>query len=344
MSGRYFTLRCKAFSRQLSLRALQANLLLSMLAATVLLTSLSMGTLIIAPSQMVMDGLLARQPDIHFIVTMLRLPRALMCCLVGGALALAGHILQTLVRNPLASPDIMGITAGASAGAVFYLSFLSAVLSIAWMPMVAITGAGLAAGTLVLLTGGQNGSPGRLILIGVGVSTLMGAAVSLMLVMSPLTTTLSAYVWLTGSVYGVSWQEIRRLSLWAAVLMPSVAWLARHGAAIELDQSLSTSLGLHQRYVRGLLMLASVALAGAAIASAGAVAFVGLIAPHIARRLTGPGFTGAAWGSVLCGAMLMMIADMIGRTLFLPLDLPVGIFVSVLGTPFFIYLLFRQRI
>lgn len=174
-------------------------------------------------------------------------------------------------------------------------------------------------------------------------SALLAAVTTFVLVFSPLTTTLSAYVWLTGSVYGASWPEPRALAGWLALTLPLLVLLARQVRMQQLDDDLAQGIGVRVQWLRAGLLLVSVALAGLAVAWGGAIAFVGLIAPHIAKRLMPPGFTGQALMAALIGANLVMLADLAGRTLFLPLDLPAGIFVAVLGTPFFLYLLINQR-
>jgi iron complex transport system permease protein len=196
---------------------------------------------------------------------------------------------------------------------------------------------------MYLLAWKQGTSPLRLVLIGVGVSAMLTAATTFILVFSPLTTTLSAYVWLTGSVYGASWPEPLALASWLLGICPLLVLLARQVMVQQLDDNLAQGIGVRVQWLRAGLLLVSVALAGAAIAWGGAIAFVGLIAPHIAKRLVAPGFAGQAVMAALIGANLVMLADLVGRTLFLPLDLPAGIFVAVLGTPFFLYLLIKQR-
>ena len=144
-------------------------------------------------------------------------------------------------------------------------------------------------------------------------------------------------------MYGASWPEPLALASWLLGICPLLVLLARQVMVQQLDDHLAQGIGVRVQWLRAGLLLVSVALAGAAIAWGGAIAFVGLIAPHIAKRLVSPGFAGQAVMAALIGANLVMLADLVGRTLFLPLDLPAGIFVAVLGTPFFLYLLIKQR-
>ncbi|ATA23444.1 iron ABC transporter permease [Brenneria goodwinii] len=337
-----YAVRVGRFSRQFAGRTMAVAGVLMVITLAVMLFSLTQGKVRISVAEVMQALFAASDSGIDFIVNQLRLARIVLAMLVGGALAVSGLMLQSLVRNPLASPDILGITSGASAAAVGFLSFFSTALSQHWMPLAAIGGAWLMALLITLLAWRQGASPIRLVLVGVGLSALTGAATTMMLVFSPLTTTLSAYVWLTGSVYGAQWQDVRSLAVWLAAILPFIVLLARHVNVHELDDDLALGVGLPVKAMRLALLSVSVALAGAAIAYAGAMAFVGLVAPHIAKRLVGRSFPGLALVAALVGANLVMLADLAGRTLFLPLDLPAGVFVSALGTPFFIYLLIRQ--
>ncbi|QIZ51693.1 iron ABC transporter permease [Dickeya zeae] len=331
------------FSRQINLTSVGRIALALILVLAVMVISLGIGKLMLSPWEVLRALVSSQSEGATLIVQQLRLPRVLLAALVGGALAVSGLILQAMIRNPLASPDILGITSGASAAAVFYLSFLTGTLGAHYLPLAAMTGAGVAALAVYWLAWQSGVSPQRLVLTGVGVSALLVAATTFMLVFSPLTTTLSAYVWLTGSVYGASWRETRELGVWLLLMLPWLVWLARQVQVQQLDDGLAQGIGVRVQVLRLALLLLSVALAGAAIAWGGAMAFVGLIAPHIAKRLVAPTFAGQATMAFLCGAVLVMVADLCGRTLFLPLDLPAGIFVSALGAPFFLYLLIKQR-
>ncbi|EHK69815.1 ABC transporter permease [Pseudomonas psychrotolerans L19] len=335
--------RLGRFSRRLAPATLGRLAVAALVALAALLLCLCLGKVWLTPTQ-VFAALVERQGGgLGFIVMQLRLPRALLAALVGSALAVSGLLLQGQVRNPLASPDLLGITSGASAGAVFYLAVLAGSLGPHGLPLAAMLGAGLAALLVYGLAWNHGASPLRLVLVGVGVSAMLAAATTFQMVFSPLTTTLSAYVWLTGSVYGASWPEVRALGLWWLVLLLPLATLARHAVLAQLDDDLARGLGVRLQVQRAALLALAVALAGVAIAWGGSIAFVGLIAPHIARRLLPAGFAAQALMAALVGALLVMLADLLGRTLFLPLDLPAGIFVAALGAPFFLYLLIRQR-
>jgi len=277
------------------------------------------------------------------VINLLRLPRVVLALLAGGALGVAGLLLQTLVRNPLASPDLLGVGPGAAAAAVLFLAYGAGVVSPGWLPVAAIAGA-LACGVAVYALAWKGGvTPLRLVLTGVAVASLASAVTTFVLVRGPANATLSAYVWLTGSVFGATWTDIARLAAWLAPLGIAMALLARHAAIAGLGDELAQGLGQRVEAMRALLLTLAVAMAGAAVSCTGPLAFTGLIAPHLARRLIGHSFGVAAWASAAIGGLLVMVADLSGRVLFAPRDLPAGIFVAALGAAFFVQLMIRAR-
>ncbi|WP_240189934.1 MULTISPECIES: iron ABC transporter permease [Bacillaceae] len=284
------------------------------------------------------------QFDQHaFVVETLRLPRALLALLVGAALGVAGLILQSLVRNPLASPDIIGITSGASFGAVTFISFGAGVISMQFLPLAAILGAFLAALLIYLISWNKGVTPITLVLIGVGLSAIMKACVTFMLVMSETATTTKSYIWLTGSIYGASWSDVTSMIWWLLIPIPLMLIFGRGLNLTEIGEDFSVSVGIRVQLQQFIFLMCSVMLAGTAAAYAGGIEFVGLMAPHIARRLVHRSFPGLAVVTALIGAFLVLIADLAARTLFLPLDIPAGVFTAAIGAPFFLYLLFRYR-
>lgn len=292
----------------------------------------------------VLDALATPQDsDIAFIIWELRLPRIVLAVLVGAALAVAGAILQGIVRNPLASPDVIGITSGAAMTAVAFLALFGTGLSIHWLPAAALAGALLSAMLVFLLAWKGGITPSRMVLVGIGLSAAMGAVTTLLIVISDDASAMVAYVWLTGSLYAAQWQDVFGLLPWLLVAVPLCLSLARHMDAMTLGDAVAQGLGVSLLRSRLVLMACSVALAGAAVAFAGGLSFVGLIAPHIAARLVGRGFARLMPAAALIGALIVLYADLLGRVAFLPKDLPAGIFVSGVGAPFFVYLLHRSR-
>jgi iron complex transport system permease protein len=279
-------------------------------------------------------------PQNHFIVLELRLPRALVATLVGVALASSGTIFQTLVRNPLASPDIIGVTSGASlAGvAVFVLGASSSLV-----PLAAFGGA-LATSALVYALAWRGGlSPYRLVLVGIGIAAICAAGTSYLLVKGELNDVRRAAVWLVGSLNGRSWPELQPLALWLCVLVPASVALLRSLDAMSLGDDVARSLGVRVEPVRLALVVVGSALAGVAVSAAGPVAFVAFVAPHIARRLAGVPGGAVLPVAALTGGVLMLAADLAGRILLAPSDVPVGIITAMIGAPFFLYLLHRAN-
>jgi iron complex transport system permease protein len=287
-------------------------------------------------------GIESGDGNYSFIVNVLRLPRALAAVLVGAALAVSGAVLQSLTRNDLAAPDVVGINAGAGLAAVTLIVAFPSVPA-AYLPPAAFVGALAVAGLLYVLAWRGSSSPVRLILIGVGLSAVATALTTFMITFGRIEQVSQALVWLTGSVYGRSWEEVFTLLPWLVVFLPLTLVRARHLNALALGDEVATGLGVRVELERGVLVLASVALAASAVATAGTIAFVGLVAPHVARRLVGPSGGGLLPVAAMTGGALVVLADLLGRALFAPVEIPCGIVTAVVGAPFFLYLLYRRR-
>lgn len=309
--------------------------------------SLAIGAVPAAPRQ-VMLALFdpaAADPTLATIVRDLRLPRILLAALIGGGLASAGAAFQGLFRNPLADPFAVGASGGAALGATLAITLGLGRGGLGFGPVAfaALLGA-LAAVALVYVIAEAGGAPAgsaTLLLAGAALSTLLSAAVSLLLILreEPLH---AVFAWLLGGLAGRGWPH-----LWSSLapIALGCAWLllqARPLDALACGDEVAQSLGLPLRRARaGVVAAASLATA-AAVANAGIIGFVGLIAPHIARRLVGPAHLRLIPASALVGALLMVIADTFARSAAAPLEIPVGVVTALLGGPFFLYLLKRQ--
>jgi len=282
-------------------------------------------------------------PDHVLIIQTLRAPRILVALLVGAALAVSGAILQGVIRNPLAAPDVVGITGGASVGAVAFITYMPSAVSIHWMPLAAILGAFMATMLIYVIAWRQGVNPLRLVLVGIGISSLLSAMTSFMLVFSPAYSASSAYIWLTGTIYGSTWTHVAILLPWMTFCAILMCFYMRPMNLQLLTDETAIGLGSHVQRYRIILILISLCLAGVAVSVGGVIGFVGLIAPHVARKLVGPIYSRLIPVSALFGAIVVALADLVGRTAFLPLDIPVGVFTSGIGAPFFIYLLYRSR-
>lgn len=335
--------RGNGFSMQLDKRSLGMILLLLLLVCIAAVLGTSLGSDWISPLDVVRSILGLDNGDNDFVVLTLRFPRVLLSLLVGLALGMSGAILQGIIRNPLASPDVIGITGGAAVAAVGFVTLLGGAISIKMLPLFAIVGALVTALIIYILSWKSGVTPIRLVLIGIGVSAITGAATTFMLIISPFYTAGQAYVWLTGSIYGATWTDVNTIWPLLIITIPAALWLSRSLNAQEFGDDLATGLGVTVQLHRLLLLGCSVLLAGIAVAVAGTIGFAGLMAPHIARRLVGRMFGSLLLVSGLVGALIVFAADLIGRTLFIPLDVPAGVFTAGVGAPFFLYLLFRNR-
>ncbi|MGS2779324.1 FecCD family ABC transporter permease [Robertmurraya sp. GLU-23] len=282
------------------------------------------------------------------VVQSFRLPRIIVALVVGMSLAVAGGILQGMIRNPLASPDVLGITGGASTAVVLFLAIFSndsnaLTVSIQWMPLAAFIGSAVA-GLLVYIFAWKNGvSPVRLVLIGIGLSALFQALTTMMMLLGPIYRASQANIWITGTVHGSTWTNVFTIVPWALTLMLVAFFMARKVNVLGLGDDVATSVGTSVQKLRFMLLLISTALIGSSVAFAGGIGFVGLMAPHMARRLVGSVYGALLPVSALIGAILVMVADLIGRTMFSPLEIPAGVFTAGIGAPYFIYLLFKTR-
>lgn len=309
----------------------------------VFLASLSIGSTMLNPAIVIKHLLNIENSEYAFIIETLRLPRIILALLVGGALGVSGLILQGVVRNPLGSPDIIGITGGASFAAVLFITYFSGTLSIKWLPFAAIIGAGIISIIIYIIAWKDGVTPMRLVLIGIGMSAAMNGLTTMMIVLGNSYSTSQAYLWLTGSIYAANWQNVYSMLPWLLIFIPLTFFFSKTANALELGDQVALGLGVRVQLHRFSLLFISVALAGSAVAFAGGIGFVGLIAPHISRKLVGRSFGGLVLVSALIGGLIILLADTVARTVFLPLDLPAGVFVSGIGAPFFIYLLYRQR-
>ncbi len=313
------------------------------IALLALVFNVSQGEYPVPPLEVIKTILgLPANPDYAFVVNVLRLPRALVALLVGMGLATAGTILQGLTRNPLAAPEIIGINSGASLMAVAFIVLLPG-LPIYWLPVAAFVGGLSAAIAIYLLAWNQGSSPIRLILVGIGLTALTGAFTNLVITFGNINAVSQALIWLTGSVYGRSWEHLWPLLPWLAVFIPLSLVLARDLDTLNLGDNLAQGLGSRVEWTRSLLLLCTVALAGASVATAGTIGFVGLMAPHLARQLVGPSHAGLIPVAALTGACIVELADLAGRLLFAPIELPCGVITAVIGAPYFLWLLYQQR-
>jgi len=321
---------------------------LTLVLLVVFLFSASLGELFVHPVDVLKVFAGQGESSNQMIVNSFRMPRILNALFVGMALAVSGAILQGMIRNPLASPDFIGLTGGAGVGVVAFLAVFSnednaLTVSISWMPLASFAGATLV-GVMLYVLAYKNGiSPMRLIIIGVGISALTQAIITTLMIIGPIYRASQANIWLTGSVYGSNWEEVRVIIPVVMVLLFLSLVVARRINAHELGDETAAGIGANLNRDRLIFLILATALTGIAVAFAGGIGFVGLMAPHISRRLVGSSYGALIPISALIGAILVMGADLIGRTVFLPLEVPAGVFTATIGAPYFIFLLFTSK-
>ncbi|VXC25994.1 iron-dicitrate ABC transporter (permease) [Bacillus sp. 349Y] len=300
--------------------------------------SLGIGAVWISPAEVI--SALSGGSGNGFILFEYRLPRGLMAIIIGASLAVAGAILQGILRNPLASPDVIGITKGAGLFAVFVLIVFPGASMLA-LPVSAFTGAAVIAIILMLFSSSKGAKPHTLALVGVALGAICQAGIQYFTIKFPdnVNTTL---LWLTGSLWGRGWEELWIL-LPCLLLIPILIIFTSKLDILNLGDDIALGLGERTVLVRYTLLTLAVILTGLSVAVAGSIGFIGLIAPHVARRLVGSRAKYVLPLSAVTGALFLLIADAIGRGIVPPVEIPAGIVTAVIGAPYFLYLLRQEQ-
>ena len=320
-------------------RSTSVALVLSVLLFVVFCVSISVGDFPIPLRDVVPAIFGVGSEDAEFIVRTLRLPRALTGMLVGASFGVSGAIFQSLARNPLASPDIIGIDAGASAAAVFCIVVLQ--VSAGTTAIGALAGALVTAFGIYLLAWRGGVSPYRLVLVGIGMAALLASITQYLLTRAEIFEAQRAVVWLTGSLNGRGWEHVRTIGIADLLLLPLVVALVGPLRLLQLGDDAAKGLGVAVERTRLVLVLVAVGLAALATAAAGPVVFVAFVAPPIARRLTRAPL--AVGCSALVGALVVLLSDLVARRAFAPTELPVGVVTGVVGAPYLLWLLARAN-
>jgi len=322
-----------------SRRLVLSCLLLMLVSLAVAVFSLRSGAVTLDFTQ-VFNALTGSAPrNITMVVTEWRLPRVMMALLVGAALGISGAIFQSLMRNPLGSPDVMGFNTGAWSGVLVAMVLFGQHLT-------AITLAAMAGGILTSLIvwalAWRDGiETFRLIIIGIGMRAMLMAFNTWLLLQASLETSLSAGLWFAGSLNGLTWAKTLPAAPLILLMFICALLLVKRMRLLEMGDDSACALGVSVERSRLMLMLVAVVLTAAATAIAGPISFIALVAPHIARRLSGT----AHWGltqSALCGSLLLLAADLCAQQLFMPYQLPVGVVTVSLGGIYLIVLLVQE--
>ncbi|MFC5722354.1 FecCD family ABC transporter permease [Streptomyces gamaensis] len=340
MTARKTSLRLGPWSLRVDRRSVTVCAALLAAVAAVTVAALGTGSYALSPWEVLRTLAGDGPPGAAFVVTDLRLPRSLDGVLVGCAMGTAGAVFQSLSRNPLGSPDVIGFGHGASAGALVAIVVLGAGTA---QTALGAVGGGFATAAAVYLLAWKRGVHGhRLVLVGIGASAVLGAVTSFLYVRAELGKAAQAASWMAGSLNGRGWHDVTVAAVALAALLPLVLARARGLAVLEMGDDAAAALGVRPERTRLVLLAAGTGLTAAAVAAAGPVPFVALAAPQLARRITGatgPNLLPAAW----TGALLVTGADLLAQRLTGSALLPVGVVTGVAGGAYLGWLLLRER-
>lgn len=320
---------------------------LGLLIVTAFIISMNTGYMRLTPIEVLKTLFGAGTPKQELVLFEFRLPRIVISVLVGAGLAVSGCILQGVSRNALADPGILGINAGAGLAVVLFVTFMRkiGVTSVFMLPFMSLVGAGLTAALIFSLAyrRHQGIMPIRLILVGIAVAAGISSAMIVLTIKLDPQQYQFVQVWLAGSVWGTTWKYVGALLPWIVVLLPYVFLKSRIFNVLQLGDHAALGLGTPVERERIKMLSAAVALAASCVAVGGGIGFVGLIGPHLARRLVGPSYQVLLPASALAGGLLLLVADTLGRWVMQPSEIPTGIVVAIIGAPYFLYLLAKSR-
>jgi iron complex transport system permease protein len=335
-------------------RLLGLVLLLLALIAAALVLNLLYGALTLTPLQVwrALNG--EGDAVASDIVWNLRLPRVLLGLLVGVHFAIAGSVLQAVMRNPLADAGVLGINAGASLAAVLAFvmaervwgdngSYSALALGLDWLPLISSGGGILAAAAVYRLGWNRGVTPVRLVLSGIAVASVLNALATGVLAGWGSMNTETVLIWLAGSLFGRGWEHLWALLPWTLLALSLLPLLLAGANLLQLGDDVASSLGLPVELWRFALLLVAVLFAASAVGVVGPIGFIGLIVAQIARLSCGPDLRRQLVLGPLYGALLVILSDLLGRLLMVPAEIPIGVITSLLGVPFFIYLLARKQ-
>ncbi|MFN2744245.1 FecCD family ABC transporter permease [Bacillus sp. z60-18] len=324
-------------------------LIMAALIFAIFLLSMNTGEIRIAPLDALKTLFGGGTPQDELVLFEFRLPRMLLAMLIGAGIAAAGAVWQGVSQNDLADPGILGINAGAGFAVVVFIFFFQGTTdnlqtsTIFSLPIFAFLGACVAVILVYVLAWKKGLDPVRLVLVGIGVNAAFNAAILLLQLKMDPNDFMQAAVWLSGNIWNANWNFVSAILPWIAVLIPFIFYKARYLNVLNLGDQIAVGLGTAVEKERRTLLLAAAALSGACVAAGGNITFLGLVAPHIARRLVGPKHQLLIPASALTGALLFLLADLIGRVVLSPSEIPVGLVIAALGAPYFIYLLMKTN-
>ena len=299
--------------------------------------SLQMGVIAVPWRALLSDWQTGR--EYHYVLTAYRLPRLLLALLVGAALAVAGVLVQGIVRNPLASPDILGVNHAASLASVGALLLLPSLPVIA-LPLLAFAGG--MAGLILLRILANTSQPMKLALTGVALSACWASLTDYLMLSRPQDVN-SALLWLTGSLWGRDWSFVKIAAPLLILFLPLSLRFCRDLDLLALGDARATTLGVSVPRIRLQALLLAVAMTSTGVAVCGPISFIGLVVPHMVRSITGGRHRWLLPVSAMTGALLLVVADLLARIVHPPLELPAGVLTAIIGAPWFVWLLVRMR-
>lgn len=333
------TLRGTWFSQRIDLRVVGLIFLGIVIPIALMLWSVTLGAVELSIRE-VWDASFGRGDSRTLLVVQtLRWPRTLVAVGVGFALAMSGALFQGIARNPLVSPDIIGINAGATMMAVLWLVVANTATG---LPLATFLGAIVTAVVIYVLSWRGGVSPNRLILVGIGISAMATAVSSYIMVIFPIEQVRPAIVWTMGSVYASNWVDVRLVWIFMVATIPIAALFMAPLRSMMLGDHVTRSLGVPLEQTRLTIILVGCALAAIAVAIAGPIGFIALMVPHMARMIAGPHSAGVLVFTGVLGGIVLLISDVLAQH-FLPVTLPVGVVTSAVGAPYFLYLLYRSN-
>jgi len=320
--------------------------ILSLILIFVFLIAIGVGSVFIPPLHVLRAllsfiGLNIKSDDNYFtIVTQIRLPRIIIAMIVGMALSTAGAIVQGIFRNPMAEPGIIGISSGAGLGAIVAIALRMNLINIVFLPLLAFMGALIASFTVYFLSTRNGKTPILyLILVGLSVSTFM-SSISSIILSNINQYQVSEYIfWIMGGLDGRSWWHVKVSFIPIIILLIISSFYAKRMNILILGEEESIALGLNPEHLKRVLLVLVSLITGISVAVSGAISFVGLIVPHIMRLIIGPDYRKLIFSSMIGGGIFLIVCDTIARSMFSPIEIKVGIVTSILGAPFFLYLL-----
>ncbi|MBJ9830341.1 MULTISPECIES: Fe(3+) dicitrate ABC transporter permease subunit FecD [Citrobacter] len=299
--------------------------------------SLQMGVIAVPWRALLSDWQTGR--EYHYVLTAYRLPRLLLALLVGAALAVAGVLVQGIVRNPLASPDILGVNHAASLASVGALLLLPS-LPVITLPLLAFAGG--MAGLILLRILANTSQPMKLALTGVALSACWASLTDYLMLSRPQDVN-NALLWLTGSLWGRDWSFVKIAAPLLILFLPLSLRFCRDLDLLALGDARATTLGVSVPRIRLQALLLAVAMTSTGVAVCGPISFIGLVVPHMVRSITGGRHRWLLPVSAMTGALLLVVADLLARIVHPPLELPAGVLTAIIGAPWFVWLLVRMR-